>query len=218
MEKLHTNVTIEQLHGMMAAPRPPQREQRKSFQATDKLLTEKFQATDKLLTEKFQATDKKFQATDKKFQETRDMINQMRGHFDRQFGKLVEALIHQSTIRLFINRGIAITHSTPNPERIYKNRNMEFDLLLLNDTELVILEAKVSLTKQKVYQFKKKMEHFKLFFKEYKNYNVHAGLAYITSKPDALNLAEDNGFYLLSLKNEEYMELKNKPNFIPTFY
>ncbi len=195
------------------------------FQETDKRFQEtdrRFQETDKLLTEKFQETDRRFQETDKlltkKFQETSTMINQLRGHFDKQFGKLLEALIQKNTINLFIDKGIKITHSKPNPETVYKGKNMEFDLLLQNDTEIVVIEAKVSLNKQKVYHFAKKIENFKLFFKEFKNYKVYPALASITSKSDAHELASQKGYYILKLKNEEFMEFNNTPDFIPIAY
>ena len=197
----------------------------RKIQETDRLMKEQSKETDRIMKEtekKFQETDRlvkeQLKETDRKIQETTDNINQMRGHFDKQFGKLVEALIQHSTINLFKEAGIQITHSSPNPERIYADKNMEFDLLLLNDTELVVLEAKVSLTKQKVYQFIKKIENFKLFFKEYASYSVLAGLAYITSKSDACELAEANGFYLLKLRNEEYMAFANTQQFSPTTY
>ena len=188
------------------------------FQETDRLMKEQSKETERIMKETDRLMKEQSKETDRKIQETTENINKMRGHFDKQFGKLVEALIQHSTINLFKEAGIQITHSSPNPERIYANINMEFDLLLLNDTELVVLEAKVSLTKQKVYQFIKKIENFKLFFKEYASYNVLAGLAYITSKSDARELAEANGFYLLKLRNEEYMTFANTPQFNPTTY
>ena len=177
------------------------------FAETDR----RFKASEKLLTEKFQATDKKFQ-------ETRTMINQMRGHFDKQLGKLVEALIRENTMNLFIEQGIKITHSKPNPETNFNGKSMEFDLLLQNDTEIVIIEAKVSLNKQKVYHFAKKIENFKLFFKEFKNYKVYPALAFISSKDDAKELAHEKGFYLLKLKDKEYMDFDNKKDFLPKDY
>ena len=184
------------------------------FAETDR----RFRASEKLLTEKFQATDKKFQATDKKFQETRTMINQMRGHFDKQLGKLVEALIKENTINLFIQQGINITHSKSNPQTDFSGKSMEFDLLLQNDTEIVVIEAKVSLNKQKIYHFAKKIENFKLFFKEFKNYKVYPALACIVSTEDAKELLHEKGFYLLKLKDKEYMNFDNEKSFIPKAY
>ena len=176
---------------------------------------EESKENDRKYNERFEKISAEMDKRDKKLT---DKINKMIGHFDRQFGKLLESLIQHSTINLFKELGIKITHSQPKPERIYKNMNMEFDLLLLNETEIVVLEAKVSLKKQKVYQFIKKIENFKLFFKEFKNYKVHAGLAFITANSNAIELAEENGFYLLKLRNEEYMEFGNTPKFKPIMY
>ena len=178
-------------------------------------LTASQKATEKLLNDKFQATEK---ILDEKFQHTQRMINQMRGHFDKQFGKLVEALIRENTIQLFIEQGINITHSKPNPQTVFQDKNMEFDLLLQNDTEIVVIEAKVSLNKQKVYHFIKKMENFKLFFKEFKNHSVYTALASVSSTSDARELAEEKGIYLLKLKNEQYMEFCNTDDFNPISY
>jgi len=174
----------------------------------------------------FRESDRKFQETreelrlksletDKKFQQTRDMLNELRGHFDKQLGKLVEALINKNTIRLFKQQGIKVHRSIPNPTLDFDNTTIEFDSFLLNDTDMVVIEAKVSLTKQKVLQFAKKIEHFKTYYKEYKNFKVFPCLAYITAKDDAKAKAEDKGFYLLEMKDKDHFEFGNHPNFIP---
>jgi hypothetical protein len=52
-----------------------------------------------------------------------------------------------------------------------------------------------------------------LFFKEFKHYKVFSALACITATVDAKELANERGFYLLKLRDEEYMALDNQENF-----
>ncbi len=181
-----------------------------------KAIREQFKETDKRFKETRELLDEKFLEVKVLFQNTDRKINKMIGHFDKQIGKLIEALTEQCTLKLFQGIGINITHSSLNPERNLYGKTMEFDTILLNKTELVIIEAKVTLTKQKVYQFAKKMEYFKTFFSEFESYKVYSCLAYLTSKSDAEELANEKGYFLIKLKKDNYFEFNNSENFIPT--
>jgi hypothetical protein len=197
-------------------------ETEKMFQETDKKFKEtdkKFKETDKKIQEDQKNLSEKFRETDKilteKFQETRQLINDLRGHFDKQFGKLIEALVCDNTIELFRQKGITITHLLEEPTKHFSKETMSFDLLLQNDDSIVIIEAKTSLTEQKVMTYIQKMSRFKEFFKEFKTYKVYQCIAYVTATSQSIELAELQGLFLLRLKADDIFEFANSTEFVP---
>ena len=210
----------------------------KQFAETDKQFKEialQSKETDKQFKEialQYKETDKQFKEialqskeTDLKFKEnaesiaqTNSMINRMTGHFDKQLGKLVEALIGKNTLNLFIERGIKITHSKENITAHFGKTSAEYDLILQNDTDIAVVEAKVTLNEQKIYQLIKKAESFKIFMKEFKNHSVYFAAAYINTTQTAKQLAEENGIFLLELKENDLFEFANQAGFEPKAY
>jgi hypothetical protein len=157
------------------------------------------------------------EADNKAFQEK---FNEMIGHFDRQFGKLVESSMQESLLEMFKSLNIDITHIYPQQKASSGKNSIELDYLLINDTELVIVEVKTTLNKQKVYKMLKKAEVFKTFFKAYRNYKAHIAIAYLQISDDgAQELAEENGIYLLRPNaDESYLEWANSEGFVPKTY
>ncbi len=192
-EKLYypnTQYNWGQIEGMMADLILSQKETERRFQETERLLSEKFM-------------------------ETTDQINALRGHYDKQLGKLVEGLINKNTIRLFKNSGIKINRSIPNPVMDFENQSYEFDSFLLNGNEMVVIEAKVTLTSQLTNKFHKKMTKFKTYYTEYKNFKVYPCMAYISVKGDAKSVADSKGIFLLEMKDKDHFEFGNSQGFVP---
>jgi hypothetical protein len=176
MEYSPKNYSFEDLRGMMAELILSQRE------------------TEKLLSEKFQDTDKKFQDTDKKFQETDKKVKELANLFTTQWGKLVEALVEPSCLRLFQERGVLIEQSSQNVKAKHNGRDMEIDVLLVNDTELVVIEVKTTCRTEYIDDLKEKLKGFKAFFPQYKNYSAYGALAALKYDGASDKYAYRNGF------------------------
>ncbi|PID87925.1 MAG: hypothetical protein CSB06_02340, partial [Bacteroidia bacterium] len=149
----------------------------KKFQETDRQFKEtdkKFQETDR----QFKETDKKFQETDRQFKETDKKINKVHGEFTSQWGKLVEAIVRPSCLRLFRARGIDVsrTHENTTIERD-GIKKAEYDAILANGSEVVIVEVKTKLRKKDVEYFTKKLSEVKNYMPEYTNKKVYGAMA-----------------------------------------
>ncbi|MBC8230344.1 hypothetical protein H8E77_12425 [bacterium] len=118
----------------------------------------------------FAETDRRL---DKRFAETDEKIKELAGLFTGQWGKLIEALVKPSALKLFQERGIKVTETS---QRIESNRNgsqMEVDIFLANDTEAVVIEVKTTLRVEDVREFLEKVGEFTLFFPRYKGLKIY---------------------------------------------
>jgi hypothetical protein len=105
-----------------------------------------------------------FQETDKKFKETDKKIKELAGLFTTQWGKLVEALVEPSCLKLFQGRGIQIEQSFRNVKANMGGDEMECDVLLVNSNELVVVEVKTTFRVEYAIEFAERLSKFKSFF------------------------------------------------------
>ena len=193
MEYSPKNYSFEDLRGMMAELILSQKE-------TDK----KFQETEKLLSEKFQETDKK--------------VKELANLFTTQWGKLVEALVEPSCLRLFQERGVLIEQSSQNVKAKHNGRDMEIDVLLVNDTELVVIEVKTTCRPEYIDGLKEKLKEFKAFFPQYKNYSAYGALAALKYDGASDKYAYRNGFFVIKATGDGLMKIVNNKDFKPEAY
>ena len=68
------------------------------------------------------------------------------GDFGNRLGEFVEGMVKPAVVRLFKERGIAIHEVQPNVSAKRNGEAMEIDLLVVNDSEAVVVEVKSKLT------------------------------------------------------------------------
>ncbi len=181
------------------------------FKETDR----KFQETDR----QFKETDKKFQETDRQFKETDKKINKVHGEFTSQWGKLVEAIVRPSCLRLFRARGVDVSRTHENTT-IEKDgiKKAEYDAILANGSEVVIVEVKTKLRKKDVEYFTKKLSEVKTYMPEYINKKVYGAMAAISFDREADKEAIKNGLFLIKSSGEGVVEIANSKDFKPKVY
>jgi hypothetical protein len=179
----------------------------KLFMETDK----KFKETDRLLTDKFQETDRKFQETDKKIKELANL-------FTTQWGKLVESLVEPACLQLFQSRGIEIGQSYQNVKARHGNKDIECDIVLVNSVELVVVEVKTTFRPEDVNEFTEKLATFKVFFPQYKGYNVLGATAALKYEGQSDKYAYRQGLFVLRSTGEGIIKIVNDNLFVPKAY
>ncbi len=174
-----------------------------------------FKETDK----KFQETDRQFKETDKKFQETDKRINKVHGEFTSQWGKLVEAIVRPACLKLFRARGIDVsrTHENTTIERD-GIKKAEYDAILANGSEVVIVEVKTKLRKKDVEYFTKKLGEVKNYMPEYTNKKVYGAMAAISFDREADKEAVKKGLFLIKGNGEGVVDIANSKDFKPKAY
>lgn len=174
-----------------------------------------FKETDR----KFQETDRKFQESERllteKFRETDKAIKNLSNLFSTQWGKLMEALVEPSSVRLFQERGINIEQSMTNVKAKENGRDaMECDILLVNETELVVIEVKTTFRPDDVKELAEKLEVFKNYFPRYSPYKVYGATAALRYDGHADKYAYRSGFFVLR-SSGEIVSILNDDKFKP---
>jgi len=174
------------------------------FQETDK----KFQETDRILRESKAETDRQSKETDKKIRELAEL-------FTGQWGKLVEALLGPGCLSLFIEKGIKVTQTSANVTNTKNGRTMEIDILLVNDTELVVIEIKSTASVKYIDKLLLDLQEFKQFFPQYKNYKVYGAMAALRYYAECDKYAQKKGLFVLKSTGENLIQMQNDKKFKP---
>jgi len=184
------------------------------LQETSRIMRENSLETDR----KFQETDRKFQETDQQFKETDKKIKELSGLFTSQWGKLVEALVRPACLSLFQRRGIAIERSMENVKAKHNGDTMEIDVLLVNDSELVIVEVKTTCRNKNITELKEDLIRFKTFFPEFSHYKVYGAIAALKYDAESDKYAYRNGLFVIKTTGEGVVEIDNDQEFVPVAY
>lgn len=160
----------------------------------------------------FAETDKR---TEKRFKETDEEIKRLARLFTGQWGKLIEALVKPSVLKLFQERGIKVTETYQRLESYRNGSQMEVDILLANDTETVVIEVKTTLKVEDVREFLEKLRRFTFFFPRYKGAKIYGGVVGIQIEESADRFAYRQGLFVLTGSGEGMIRILNDPNFNP---
>jgi len=184
------------------------------FQEVKEMLKQTFQE----IAVQSKETDKKFQNTDKKFQETRDEIRALSGLFTTQWGKLMEALIEPSCLKLFRDRKIDVSESYTNLKSHREGESAEHDIVLANGKEVVVISVKTTMTINYVNEFVEDIERFKFFFPRWKNEIIYGAIAGIKYVEQSDRYAYRQGLFVLKNAGEGIIKIANSEKFTPKAY
>ena len=209
-------------------------ENRKQMQETDRQMQEtdrRMQETDRQM----QETDRRMQKTDRQMQETKRILqeasrivketgiqmkdtdrklNKFIGKTGGQWGALGENLVKGNLAKRLKEKGIAVERALT---RI-RTPQAEFDIIVVNGKEVVVVEVKCTLDPSDVDEFVEKMKKFTTSMPEYKDKNIYGALAFlINSNRNAEKKAEKQGFFVIQATGD--VLITNKKNFKPkTFH
>ncbi len=197
-----------------------------NFMAIMKEIALRFEETDR----KFQETDKKFQETSKQFQENqREMIrisketdkklNKLQGLFTTQWGKLVESIVAPGCLNLFMQRGIDVSNTYKNSVVKVKGvKKAEYDVVLANGNEVVIVEVKTTLKVEHVDYFLKKLKEVKTWIKSYSDKYIYGAIAAISFDESSDDYASRNGLFVIKNSGDGIISIDNDINFKPAVF
>lgn len=208
--------TFAEITKMMQETSLQFKETNRQFKETDR----QFKETDRKIKEadeKFQREREKMSAElDRRFKETDKKINKVHGLFTSQWGKLVEAIVRPASLKLFRERGIDVSRVQENTV-IERDgiKKAEYDAILTNGSEVVIIEVKTTLRKKDITYFTQKLHEVKSYFPEYENKKVYGAMACISSDREADLLAVKNGLFLIKSSGEGVVKISNSKDFKP---
>jgi hypothetical protein len=166
----------------------------------------------------FQEVAQQQKETDRQFKETQREISRMSMMFTSNWGKLMEALIEPSALKLFKSRGIDIQRSYSNVKVESKTLEAEFDIVLANGTEVVVIEVKTTFSTSYVDEFYEKMLRFKEYFPDFSSKTVYAAVAGIKYDQGSDKYALKKGFFIIKSSGEGLLKIANTKSFKPNTF
>ena len=138
--------------------------------------------------------------TSEQMKKTDKQIQKIGGRFNERWGTLVEALVEGKLVQLFKSEGIDIvqTHTRSiiewrDPDG--REHSREYDIIVANGTEVVVVEVKTTLCPRDIDYFVKSLKDFKKHFSRYNSATVYGAMAYLKSENKSHILAENEGFF-----------------------
>ena len=168
------------------------------FQETERLLKQQSQETERLLKQQNQETDRQIQ-----------QVNEQLGKLGNRLGEFVEWQVRPAAVRLFQERGIDVheLHTEVSVQRL--EGGLEIDLLVVNDTEAVLIEVKSKLTQRDVDEHLARLAKFKQFMPRYQDVNALGAVAAMVVPEEVGRYAYRRGLFVLAQSGESVIILND---------
>ncbi len=88
----------------------------------------------------------------------------------------------------------------------------EYDIVLYNNSKVLIVEVKYKFRKQHILKFYNNLKNFKTLSPQYKEYKIYGAIAGLTFEEDVFEEAESFGFYVFTKDNDK-ITLANSKDF-----
>ncbi|MBF2056619.1 MAG: hypothetical protein IGQ45_05205 [Cyanobacterium sp. T60_A2020_053] len=187
-----------------------------------------FQETDRILKEQSQETDRRFQETAQSFQETERILKEKSQEMDRRFretdrqigklsnplGEFVEYQVRPSAVKLFRQRNINVHELHPGVTVKRDNGGLEIDLLVVNDTEVVLVEVKSKLNQRDIDEHLERLNKFKRLMPRYQEMRAYGAVGAMIVTDEVANYAYQKGLFVLA-QNGDNVIITNDEQFKP---
>ena len=129
-------------------------------------------------------------------------VSEQQKDFNTNWGRLVESLVEGSLVELLNGRGIEVHRTHPRQKVSYvqkdgTRKNREFDIVVANGEEVVVVEVKTTLKPKHIKRFVESMKDFSRYFPYYAKMRVYGAVAYIRCDSDTDRFAYKQGLYVI---------------------
>nr|VFK16102.1 MAG: hypothetical protein BECKLPF1236B_GA0070989_10897 [Candidatus Kentron sp. LPFa] len=124
-------------------------------------------------------------------------LNKLEDLFTTQWGRLVESLVEGALVPLFQDYGIPIQRTIRRVDGVYQKQEYEFDILVVNGIQLIIVEVKTTLRPDDVTNFIKKLDQCKLWMPEYASKIIYGAVAFLQANASAHRMAEKQRLFVI---------------------
>ncbi len=174
--------------------------------------------------ELFRETDRRFKETDRKMAETNrkmaetdqklDKTLQAIGELGNRLGEFVEHAIEPALVRLFQQRGIDVHEVHRDMSGKREGLATQVDLLVVDNEECVVVEAKSKLDVDDVDRHIHRMDIFKTVFPRYDDVQAMGAVAGMVIPEDVAKYAYRQGFYVIAPSGDDVVVM-NDDDFTP---
>ncbi|MCY4643174.1 MAG: hypothetical protein OXB88_01005 [Bacteriovoracales bacterium] len=142
-------------------------------------------------------TDLQIKETGRQLKETGRQLKETDNRFNSQWGKLIESLVEGDIVRHFSKRGLKVQGTSQRVKKFFEGQEYEFDIVVHNGDEIVVVEVKTTLKVEKVDHFIRKLKNFKKAFSEYADKKVYGAVATITFDEESDKYSQKKGLFVI---------------------
>ena len=185
-------MTDEELKKLVASLAVAQKETSEQMKETDRRLYKRVEETDRRMDKRMKETDKQIKEMSKEIDKLRDSQNdsfkELRDS-NKKLGKIVGGISNNQgdVAEEFFFNSLAAKPEVANITYDFVDKNItrtrgqlqdEFDLVMINGTDVLVIETKYKAHENDLDRLlNKKFPNFKQLYPQYKNYRHHLGLA-----------------------------------------
>nr|VFK72764.1 MAG: hypothetical protein BECKUNK1418H_GA0071006_11379 [Candidatus Kentron sp. UNK] len=171
---------------------------------------EQMRETDRLIKE----TSEQMRETDRKMQETDRRLKKAEDLFTTQWGRLMESLVSGSLIRIFNEQGISVDDTSSRVKGNHAGRSYEFDIIVHNGKEIIIVEVKTTLRPDDVREFLDKLDSAKTWMPRYKDNVIYGAMAWLQANAGADRMVANRKLFSIQAVGDS-ARLANDSDFKP---
>jgi hypothetical protein len=149
--------------------------------------------------------------------ETDKQINRVSkqiGELGNRLGEFVEYQVRPAVVRLFQERGIDVHEFHPGLSVTRDHEGLEIDLLVVNDTDAILVEVKSKLTQRDVDEHLQRLAKFKRLMPRFRDVQALGAVAAMVVPDKVASYAYRQGLFVL-VQSGENVVILNDAEFIP---
>jgi len=201
--------TIEDIREILKELAQSQQELSQSQQELSQSQQELSQAQ-KELSQAQKETDKQIKETDKQI----NRVSKQIGELGNRLGEFVEWQVRPAVVRLFQERGIDVHEFHPGISVKRDNEGLEIDLLVVNDTDAILVEVKSKLTQRDVDEHLQRLAKFKRLMPRFRDVKALGAVAAMIVPNEVASYGCRQGLFVLVQSGENVIIL-NDAEFTP---
>ena len=208
-EQKSSNREFDKIWKLMMENREQMKETDRRMQETDR----RMQETDRIVKEtslQMKETDRQLKAS---MAETDKKLNKFIGETGNRWGALGENLVEGNLAKRLKEKGIIVEKAFT---RVRAPQG-EFDIIVVNGKEVVVVEVRCTLDPSDVDEFVEKMQRFKMIMPEYKDKTIYGAMAFLMNvNRNSDTKAEKQGFFVIKATGD--VVITNKKSFKPKVF
>ena len=193
-----TTTTLEEVWALFREVAEAQKETGRRFQETERLMKEQSKETDRLMKERSKENDRRMK-----------QLSEQLGRLGNRLGEFVEEMVKPAVVRLFRERGIEVHEVYPDVEVERDGEGIQIDILVVNESEAVLVEVKSKLAQADVDAHMERLGKFKRLLPRYGDVRVMGAVAAMVVPKDVARYAYRQGLFVLAQSGESVIVLND---------
>jgi hypothetical protein len=161
------------------------------------------------LVEAQKETERRFQETERLLKEQSQRVDEQLGKLGNRLGEFVEWQVRPAAVKLFQTRGVGVHELHPGVSAHRPEGSIEIDLLVVNETEAVVIEVKSKLTQADVDEHLERLAKFKQLMPLYRPMRVLGAVAGMVVPDEVARYAYRRGLLVLAQSGDSVVILND---------